>query len=472
MNKFLAGITVVWISCQLTLRVCAQPTTAFAQPLTKTEQARLLGLVISKGESPPILLINSSDYHIAQAKSLLGEMDQLKPDGTRSGNPLLKKILYHLERARQSGVSYESSLNEIYRDSPSAAAMIQGRKEQLIKDMKTCRQLGLVTPENMERLEQGLAPVVTQGNAKYIGEPVEIDHRVPIRGPNGRPIYENEPANLQLLPKSINREKWANIDEISRGHEAKLDRAYWADRNTFSGGVIGSGFGLLLLYTSGSALLADLNAPHDDPTSKLRIGENTSLFVSGGAMTAVGISEIGSRFVTSDRALSVFSGVTKWGGRVSLVGIIIAEPIALGLDYQNWDYMTTGQHIGSVVQHGINIGAGTYTAYRIYQASRAASILATGLEAAGAEEAEGAAASAGEASTVVGAPAVIPTEVVDQAVVIVTLAGTVLAAGGQYAYDYFHPIPPNWNSSAFSVLSQDQKRQVEDSIYLNYGVAR
>ena len=190
MKTILAGTAVVWISFQLAIRVCAQPTTAFGQPLTQTEQARLLGLVTSKGESPSVLLINSPDYHIAQARTLLEEMDQLKPDGTRSGNPLLKRVLYHLERARQSGVSYESSLDEIYRNSPRAPALIQDRKDQLIKDMKACRQLGLVTSENMERLEQGVAPIVTQGNVKYIGEPVEIDHRVPIRGPNGRAIYE------------------------------------------------------------------------------------------------------------------------------------------------------------------------------------------------------------------------------------------------------------------------------------------
>jgi len=399
-------------------------------------------------------------------------MDQLNPDGARSGNPLLKKVLYHLERARQSGVSYESSLDEIYRNSPRATAMIQGRKEQLIKDMKACRQLGLVTPENMERLEQGLAPVVTQGNEKYIGEPVEIDHRVPIRGPNGRAIYENEPANLQLLPKSINREKWAHIDEISRGHEARLDRAYWAERNTISGGVIGSGFGLLLLYTSGHALLADLETPHDDIASNLRIGEHASLFIGGGAMTAAGISEIGSRFATSDRVLSVFSGVSKWGGRTSLAAILIAEPISIGFDYNNWDKMTTGQQIGSVAQHGLNIGSGTYQAYRIYRVSRAAQTLTAGLEAAGAEEAVGDEASVGEIATVGGAPAAIPTQILTQGAVIVTLTGTGIVAGSQYAYDHLYPIPPSWNSSAFSGLSPDQKSQVEDSIYQNYGVAR
>jgi hypothetical protein len=173
-------------------------------------------------------------------------------------------------------------------------------------------------------------------------------------------------------------------------------------------------------------------------------------------MTAVGISEIGSRFVTSDRTLSIFSGVTKWGGRATLAGIIIAEPIALGLDYENWDKMTTSQRIGSVVQHGVNIGSGGYQAYRIYRASRATQTLIAGSELAGEEEVAGGG----------------PEDPVGDALAGATLVATVFLAGGQWAYDYFHPIHPSWNSSAFSGLNPNQKRQVEDSIYHNYGVAR
>jgi hypothetical protein len=104
--------------------------------------------------------------------------------------------------------------------------------------------------------------------------------------------------------------------------------------------------------------------------------------------------------------------------------------------------------------------------------SSVAQTLATGLEAAGAEEAVGDEASVGEIASVGVAPAAIPTQILTQGAVIITLAGTVLVSGGQYAYDYFHPIQPGWNSSAYSELSPDQKRQVEDSIYHNYGVAR
>lgn len=305
--------------------------------------------------------------------------------------------------------------------------------------------------------------------SKDSGDPVVLLSRDELK-PEIKQIWENNGAKVydRVVTGAKNGQKSGNMrfQDMQEDLSGKLTRVRLAE------GTVSSGFGLLLLYTSGSALLADLNAPHDDLTSKLRMAENSSLFVSGGAMTAVGISEIGSRFVKSDRALSVVGGVTKWGGRATLAGIIIAEPIALDLDYENWDKMTTGQQIGSVAQHGLNIGSGTYQAYRIYRVSRAAQTLAAGLEAAGAEEAVGDEASVGEIATVGGAPAAIPTQILTQGAVIVTLAGTGFVAGGQYAYDYLHPIPPSWNSSAFSGLSQDQKRQVEDAIYHSYGVAR
>jgi hypothetical protein len=429
MRIILIGIAVICISYGLAFQVCAQPATAFAQPLTPTEQARLLGLVTSKDESPSLLLNNSADYHIAQAKKFLQVMDDTKPSPPirTSGYRLIKPIVFHIEEARLAGVSYESSINEIYRNSPRAPALIKLWKESILNNMKASRQFGLLTPENMQRLEQGLQPVVTKG--KFLGDPVEVHHRALY---SLIPEYENDVANLQLLPQSMHDEKWVHEVEFSKEHEARLNRAHWADRNTMAGGAISSGFGLLLLNTSGSALLVDLNAPHNDLISKLRIGENTSLFVSGGAMSAVGISEIGSRLVISDRALSVFGGVTKWGGSATLAGIIIAEPIALNLDYENWDKMTTSQRIGSVVQHGVNIGSGTYQAYRIYRASRAAQTLIGGTELFGEQIVAGGG----------------PEDPVTDTAAVVTLAGTFLLAGGQYAYDYFHPIQPSWNSSA------------------------
>ena len=199
---------------------------------------------------------------------------------------ILRNVEFHLERARLDGVSYESALNRIYSEGQTAPALVQLRKQALRTVMKTDQQLGLLTAEKLQRLERGQPTVVTKGNPKYLGQITEVDHRISIRGPNGRALYENEVANLQVLPKSLNREKWAHVDEISRAHEAKLDRAYRAGKFANVNRTVSARNGVLLLYTSGNALFADFEAHRIDLMSKLRMGENASLFVGGGAMTA------------------------------------------------------------------------------------------------------------------------------------------------------------------------------------------
>jgi len=221
--------------------------------------------------------------------------------------------------------------------------LVQLRKQALRTVMKTDQGLGLLTPENLQRLERGEGTVVTRGNPKYLGEATEVDHRIPIRGPNGRAIYENEVANLQVLPRSVNRQKWAHVDEISNAHEAKLDRAYWADRYAVASGAATAGIGVLVLYTSGSALLADLEGQHDDLTSKLRMGENASLFVGGGAMTVAGIG-----------TLAKLESVAEWGGKISIYTFILAESIAVVQDVYQWEHLSEGQKYVAWIRHGSN----------------------------------------------------------------------------------------------------------------------
>lgn len=356
MKPALLNISAACILCLFAHRVAAQSTLPLAPILTHYEQARLLGLLTSKSEATPLLFNESASHHVAKAKSLLNQMESLKSDGTRSGNPLLRKVEFHLEKARLAGFSYESALNRIYSESQTAPALIQPRKQALRTVMKTDQQLGLLTPENLQRLEAGRATVVTRGNPKYLGEITEVDHRIPIRGPNGRAIYENEVANLQVLPKSINREKWANVNEISKAHEAKLDRAYWANKYAVAGGALSTGAGVVLLYASTRGLFDAFQSDVDYSTTNLRIGEQGSLLVAGGGFTASGLAQLGSRFTTTETTLAKLGSVTKWCGRVGIVGVILGEGIGIGVDYYNWDEMTARQKAMSKVQHSVSIG--------------------------------------------------------------------------------------------------------------------
>jgi hypothetical protein len=311
---------------------------------TYQEQAELLGLKSSNPQpraSP--LKRGTSIYHVKKAKSLLDEMEGLKPDGTRSGSAFFKKIQFHLESARFAGMSYESALEEIYRSSSTAPDLIRLRKQNLLNAMKFDRELGLLTPANLQRLERGYAPLVTKGNPKYIGEVVEVDHAIPIGGPNGRPIYENEVANLRMLPISLNREKSANVDHISQGREAKLDRAYLAERNVITSGVLNAGVGIVLVYTSTKDILANLKSGPRDLLNNLRLIEQSSSLIAGGSFAAEGIG-----FIANVKSLA------QMGGRIVMPVMIVMELSGVVVDTFQWNNLTHEQKYVALIKHGSN----------------------------------------------------------------------------------------------------------------------
>jgi hypothetical protein len=329
-NENMKAILIATIVIGLTI---ADGLSQTADCLTTGEQAELLGLRPSKTESAASLPNqNSSSYHITQAKTLLNEMDRLKPDGTRSGNPIFRKVLLHLERARSAGISYEASLNEIYRGSSIAPNLVQLRMASLRENMNIANNLGLLTPENLKRLDRGIAPIVTRGDSKFIGEIVEVDHRIPIGGPKGRLIYENEIANLQVLPKLQNREKSASVDAITKRREAKLDTAYWAN-NSIAGGVT-TVVGLLMLFQETPKEWTAINnlftaSPDERFAALLSVGEHSSFMIMGGGFTVGGLAQTAAGFAREAKTMSRLANIGKWGGRVGWAGFILAEGFAI-----------------------------------------------------------------------------------------------------------------------------------------------
>ena len=75
-------------------------------------------------------------------------------------------------------------------------------KASLLQNLKIARELGLLTPDNLEHLRRGHAALASRG--PYAGESVEIDHIVPI---SLAPEIGNELANLEMLPRTLNRQK-------------------------------------------------------------------------------------------------------------------------------------------------------------------------------------------------------------------------------------------------------------------------
>lgn len=123
-----------------------------------------------------------------------------------------------------------------------------------------------------------------------------------------------------------------------------------------AGGALSTGAGIVLLYTSTRGLLDAIRAGANDFTTNLRIGEQSSLLAAGGGFTASGLAQLGSRFATTESTLAKLGSITKWGGRVGIVGVILGEGIGIGVDYYNWDEMSARQKAMSKVQHGVSIG--------------------------------------------------------------------------------------------------------------------
>lgn len=93
-------------------------------------------------------------------------------------------------------------------------------KASLLRNLKICDGLGLLTPENRTRLRHGQAPVVTRG--PYQGEPVHVDHIVPLAHAWD---VDNELANLEMLPRSLNCAKGAKVGDRQLDYARKFQAA-------------------------------------------------------------------------------------------------------------------------------------------------------------------------------------------------------------------------------------------------------
>ena len=75
-------------------------------------------------------------------------------------------------------------------------------KASLLRNLDIADKLGLLTPENLALIRRGHSPLVMRG--PYTGEPAEVDHIIPLAI---APEVDKEIANLELLPRSVNRRK-------------------------------------------------------------------------------------------------------------------------------------------------------------------------------------------------------------------------------------------------------------------------
>jgi hypothetical protein len=154
------------------------------------------------------------------ALSNLSDPAKLRALGERGSNSRLNKIVFWLDDARTRGISAETAVDWAHFFNGSREPRASLVRTSLLHNLKIADGLGLLTAENRERLKRGNAANVTRG--PYTGEPVEIDHIVPI---SVAPELGNELANLEMLPRTENRRKSDRIGERQLAHAELLFKA-------------------------------------------------------------------------------------------------------------------------------------------------------------------------------------------------------------------------------------------------------
>ncbi len=141
--------------------------------------------------------------------------------GDRAANPRVLKCVYWLHDARHRGIGPATVIEEAQVLNQSAqqprAPLVQAA---LLRNLDIAGKLGCLTSGNLERMRHGKSPLISRG--RYLGEPAEVDHVVPFAV---EPALDHEIANLELLPRTLNRRKGATMGARQRAYLEKFREA-------------------------------------------------------------------------------------------------------------------------------------------------------------------------------------------------------------------------------------------------------
>lgn len=161
------------------------------------------------------LVRETPEFAIAE----LANPTELRTLGERGANSRLNQIVFWLHEAEGNGRNLTNvlatALWTVYRNETQRDLVQSG----LLRNFTIARQLGLLTNahQNLEQLRKGRAPTITSG--PYAGEKTEVDHIVPR---SLAPELDNELANLELMPASLNRKKSDRVNSRQVTHAEKL----------------------------------------------------------------------------------------------------------------------------------------------------------------------------------------------------------------------------------------------------------
>lgn len=138
----------------------------------------------------------------------------LKP---RSASDRIDKAMYWLRQAPDPAAVMAAVVDRYgWTGTAKGELLVQA----VLRNLAILEELGCLTPENLELLRRGRAPMITKG--PYAGEIVELDHIVPVAH---APHWSNVIANHQYLPKSLNRQKSDRMGPAELAYEQRLKAA-------------------------------------------------------------------------------------------------------------------------------------------------------------------------------------------------------------------------------------------------------
>ena len=183
---------------------------------------RLLNLLKLKKVVSIVVLLGTLTSCWPPAQSLVAVISLTDPVKLatlekRGANPRVNKVVYWLNASDEwhvpsKYITYTALfINGTHGDHGKLTA------EMILHNLKTARDLGLLTEKNQKKLKNGKAATITRG--PYEGETVEIDHVIPV---SIAPEIGNDFANLEMLPSSLNRSKSDQVGERQLTYAKKL----------------------------------------------------------------------------------------------------------------------------------------------------------------------------------------------------------------------------------------------------------
>jgi hypothetical protein len=123
--------------------------------------------------------------------------------GDRGANPRIQKAVAILWAAKQAGTDpAKVAADAVIRIGWSGTEKGTLTADALVRNLKIAEGLGSVTPEDIELMKRGRAPIVRNG--RYKGDIVSVDHIIPRAV---APELDNVIANLEFLPLKVNQRK-------------------------------------------------------------------------------------------------------------------------------------------------------------------------------------------------------------------------------------------------------------------------